>query len=287
MDHQDFVTSADGTKISYLTQGSGPAVLVVPGALTTASEFEVFSRELAKNFTVYTVDRRGRGQSGPQGDAYTIIKECEDVRALQERTGAEYIFGHSFGGFVTLEAARNYPNLKKVALYEPGISIDGSLPKHWAGECQQLLDQGKNLDAFIVFIRALGPEMTRHIPKWYLKLILPLAIKKEGLELKYRLLPGTIREHSEIARLDNTYSNYKEICARVLLMYGGRPKSPQNEQVMQKLAGAFQDKRTEKFPKLNHFGPEKKPQEVAEAVTKFFLAGMQQEAMPLRGNVAG
>jgi pimeloyl-ACP methyl ester carboxylesterase len=87
--NQEFVTSADGTTISYLTAGSGPAVLVVPGALTTAAEFSVLSRELAQNFRVHTVDRRGRGLSGPQGDNYSITKECEDVRALQEKTGAE------------------------------------------------------------------------------------------------------------------------------------------------------------------------------------------------------
>ena len=269
---QDFVTSADGTRIGYLTEGSGPAALVVPGALTTAPEFMVFSRELISNFTVHTMDRRGRNLSGPQGKAYSIAKECEDLRALQEKTGAEFIFGHSFGGFVTMEAARQNPYLKKIALYEPGISIDGSLPMGWAGECQKLLDQGKKLEAFIAFIRGLNPAMSGKMPKWLLKRILPLVIKPAELELKYQLLAGTIREHAEIARLDNTYPRYREISARVLLIYGGRPKSAKNEQIMHRLAGTFQAKRLEKFSKLDHFGPEKKPHEVAEAVTKFFLA---------------
>ena len=271
--NQEFVTSGDGTTISYLTAGSGPAMLVIPGALTTAAEFSVFSRELARNFRVHTVDRRGRGLSGPQGDNYSITKECEDVRALQEKTGAEYIFGHSFGGFVTLEVARTNLNLKKIALYEPGISIEKSLPVGWIARCQSELGQGKDLDAFISFIRGVSPGTSGKMPRWLLKLILPLAIKKDELALKLQLLPGTIREHAEIARRDNTYSDYREISARVLLLYGGRPKSAKNEQIMQKLGGAFQHKELLQFPKLDHIGPEKKPQEVAEAVTKFFLAG--------------
>src|SRR4051812_41796215 len=96
--NQEFVTSSDGTRISYLIVGSGSPLIVIPGALTTAADFESFSQELARHFTVHTIDRRGRGLSGPQGSDYSIARECEDIKALQEKTGAQYIFGHSFGG---------------------------------------------------------------------------------------------------------------------------------------------------------------------------------------------
>lgn len=269
---QDYVISKDGTRISFLIEGSGPAVLVIPGALTIARQFESFSKELARNFTVFTISRRGREGSGPQGDAYSIARECEDILAVQEKAGAGFIFGHSFGGFVTLETALGCPLIKKIALYEPGISIESSIPMGWAGECQKLLDQGQNLDAFITFIRGINPETSGKLPRWAYKFILPLAMKKDELALKYRLLPGTIREHAEIARRDNTYLEYKEIKAKFLLMYGGRPQNPENQEVMQKLARAFSDKEILPFPKFDHFGPEKHPQAVAEAVTRFFLA---------------
>ena len=67
------VQSADGTTISYLSLGSGPAVIVIPGALSLASDYTAFARALAENFTVYTIERRGRGLSGPQGNDYSII----------------------------------------------------------------------------------------------------------------------------------------------------------------------------------------------------------------------
>ena len=33
------------------------------------------------------------GSSGPFGDNYSVIKECEDVAALVEKTGTQNIFG--------------------------------------------------------------------------------------------------------------------------------------------------------------------------------------------------
>src|SRR6266542_259671 len=79
----DIVVSADGTEIAYRTVGKGPAVLVVPGALAVATDFDAFARELAHRFTVHTIERRGHGESGPQGDDYSIERECEDLAALQ------------------------------------------------------------------------------------------------------------------------------------------------------------------------------------------------------------
>src|SRR5690348_15392612 len=92
------VRSQDGATISYLTMGKGPAVLVIPGALSVAATYTAFARALADQFTVHIGERRGRGQSSPQGADYSIHKECEDVLALQHETGASLIVGHSYGG---------------------------------------------------------------------------------------------------------------------------------------------------------------------------------------------
>ena len=91
------VLSQDGAKC-YLTMGSGPSVLVIPGALSMASDYAAFSSALAEHFTVYIIERRGRGLSSPQGDDYSILKERGDVLALLQKTGASLLVGHSFGG---------------------------------------------------------------------------------------------------------------------------------------------------------------------------------------------
>ncbi len=67
------VLSADGTTISYLTVGNnGPSVIVIPGALSIAANYAAFARALAEHFTVHTIERRGRGESGPQGQDYGL-----------------------------------------------------------------------------------------------------------------------------------------------------------------------------------------------------------------------
>jgi len=52
---------------------------------------------LSDRFTVTLPDRRGRGMSGPFGEQYSVTKDCEDIAALVEQTGAERIFGLSSG----------------------------------------------------------------------------------------------------------------------------------------------------------------------------------------------
>jgi pimeloyl-ACP methyl ester carboxylesterase len=91
------VLSMDGTTVSYLSVGDGPAVIVLPGVLSMASDYAAFARALAERFTVHTIERRGRGRSGPQGDDYSIVKECEDVLAVRRETGACLLIGHSYG----------------------------------------------------------------------------------------------------------------------------------------------------------------------------------------------
>lgn len=266
----DVVVSADGTSISYRTLGKGPAVLVVPGALAVAADFDALARELADRFTVHTIERRGRGESGPQGNDYSIERECDDVAALQRATGARFLFGHSFGGLVALEAARRNPAFTKVVVYEPGVSIDGSIEIGWAPACQAQLARGQHLDAFITFARGINPQTTGKAPRWLLRLILPLAIRRRERAQKYRLLPAAIREHAEAARLDNTYPHYGDLTAEVLLMSGKDATTTAAGRAGQSLLPVLPGATLTTFPALDHFGPEKKPKQVAEAVSTFF-----------------
>jgi pimeloyl-ACP methyl ester carboxylesterase len=266
------VRSQDGAKISYLTLGSGPAVLVIPGALSMAADYTAFASALAEHFAVHIIERRGRGLSSPQGDDYSMRKEREDVLALQQETGASFLVGHSFGGLVALEVARNNPSLTKVAVYEPGVSLDGSIPMDWMPGYQKKLAEKKYLDAFVEFSLGVGPDRARNTPAWLMKLLLPLFLSSHERKLMLGLLPENLREHQEVARLDSSYENYREIAAEVLLMYGGKSNSRWVDLAMERLATVLPRSETQVFPKLDHFGIDKKgPREVARAVSAYFL----------------
>ena len=51
------VTSKDGTSIAYDTQGQGPAIILVGGALNTRLSGSQLAQPLSEHFTVYTYDR--------------------------------------------------------------------------------------------------------------------------------------------------------------------------------------------------------------------------------------
>ena len=268
------VFSLDGTKISYPTVGNGPSVIVIPGTLSMAADYAAFARALAEHFTVHTIERRGRGESGPQGDDYSIVKEREDVLALQQKTGASFLVGHSFGGFVALEAARHNPSLTKIAVYEPGVSIDGSISMDWMPGYEKKLTEKKYLDAFVEFSLGVGPLRARKTPPWLMKLLVPLFLSSHERKQMLGLLHECLREHQEEARLDSRYENYREIAAGVLLMYGGKSDLPWVHPALERLTAVLPQSETKGFPKLNHFGIDKKaPREVARAVCAYFLRG--------------
>jgi pimeloyl-ACP methyl ester carboxylesterase len=60
------VTSADGTVIVFDQSGAGPAVVLVQGALMGRADpvMSGLAAGLSRWFTVFSYDRRGRGDSG-------------------------------------------------------------------------------------------------------------------------------------------------------------------------------------------------------------------------------
>jgi pimeloyl-ACP methyl ester carboxylesterase len=278
------VVSQDGATLSYLTMGSGPSVIVIPGTLSMAADYATFGSALAEQFTVHIIERRGRGYSSPQGADYSIRKECEDVLALQRQTGASALVGHSYGGLVALEVARANPSFTKVAVYEPGVSIDGSLSAGWMPRCQQKLAGQNYLDAFVAFVLGLGPDSRRNAPPWLMKLLLLLFMNPNERRQRLALLPEGLREHQEVVRLDNTCENYRAITADVLLMYGGKSDSAAVNLAMERLRAVLPRSQTWEFPRLDHFGIDKKaPREVARAVGAF----LQKEQVPAFGEHVG
>jgi pimeloyl-ACP methyl ester carboxylesterase len=263
------VRSADGTTVGYRRWGDGPAVIVIPGALSLASDFDGFARALG-GFEVHVLDRRGRGASGPQGHGYSIGKECDDVLAVQEATGATLLFGHSFGGLVALETAMRAPSLRALALYEPGVSINGSVSLDWVQRCQDELGRGDGFGAFLTFVRGINPETSGKAPRWLLRLILPRAMGKSELAQKIALLPTTIPEHQEAGRLDNRYGEYAAISADVLLLAGKDIKRTGAGRAGGVLQRELPHASLHEFPSLGHFGSEDKPDVVAPVVSSFF-----------------
>lgn len=146
------VTSKDGTKIGFDKIGSGPAVILINGAMAYRSAVDPTLAQLAelmsKDFTVYNFDRRGRGESTDNSDVETFTKEreIEDVQALIEEAGGEVMLvGFSSGSALALETAAVTPGVRKVSTYEfPCIVDNGREPlEDYEGQVTKLVRENK------------------------------------------------------------------------------------------------------------------------------------------------
>ncbi|MFI1917653.1 alpha/beta fold hydrolase [Nocardia sp. NPDC020380] len=269
---RDSVIAADGARIPYLTVGQGPGVVVVPGALSLASRYGRFAAALGERFTVHTIERRGHGDSAPQPADYRIGTDVADLAALLDKTGASLVVGHSFGGAVALEAARKNPAITKLAVYEPGVSIDGSIPTDWMPAYEKFLNQGKPFDAFVEFVRSNGPDAVRRMPRWMFRRMMPMFMKAPEKDTVVGQLPENLREHRELARLDNTYPNYAEIIADVLILDGDKDRRPTTDANHARLARVIPESEVRTLSGLDHFGLDKGDPRRVAAVIGDFLA---------------
>ncbi|MER5326257.1 alpha/beta fold hydrolase [Streptosporangium roseum] len=150
------VVSADGTAIAYDTYGAGPAVVLVGGAFQTRDDpkFVHLAELLATSSTVYSYDRRGRGDSGDAG-SYTTGREVEDIAAILTAAGGEaMLFGMSSGAVLALDAAAALP-ISKIAVYEPPFIVDDSrppLPADYVATLDVLIAGGRQGDAAAYFM---------------------------------------------------------------------------------------------------------------------------------------
>src|SRR5690242_18561622 len=80
------VISKDSTSIAFDQSGHGPAVILVAGATANRMAETSLAATLASQFTVFTYDRRGRGDSGDT-TPYAVEREVEDIDALITEAG--------------------------------------------------------------------------------------------------------------------------------------------------------------------------------------------------------
>src|SRR6266536_2535737 len=120
------VTSKDGTTIAYDRYGTGPAVILVGGALSYRrfKKMEKLSELLSGRCTVINYDRRGRGDSG-EVTPFALEREIEDIGALIEAVGGRAsLWGWSSGGALALRAAGSRIGVERLAVYEVPFMVD-------------------------------------------------------------------------------------------------------------------------------------------------------------------
>ena len=157
------VISKDGTPIAYQRSGKGAPLVLIHGTGASSERWKPILPALEKHFSVYAVDRRGRGASG-DAHSYAIQREFEDVAAVVDSIGdGVHLLGHSFGAICSLEATLLTSHLHKVILYEPPIPVEGvpTYPEGIIDQLQAFLDAGDRERVITTFMR----EVVRMPPR--------------------------------------------------------------------------------------------------------------------------
>ena len=163
------VRSADGTEIVYERTGAGPAVILVGGALSSRQSGVGLAGELSGRFTVYAYDRRGRGGSGDT-KPYDVAREVEDLAALAALSEEPpYLYGHSSGGALVLEAVNRGLDAAALAVYEPPYMVAGEPDDGYAALVSKAVEEGRPEEALALFIGNAMPdalEGMKQSPYW-------------------------------------------------------------------------------------------------------------------------
>jgi pimeloyl-ACP methyl ester carboxylesterase len=122
---QSGMFDVDGAQLYYETRGTGPFLLLIPGAGGDAGFFSGLAEDLSDAFTVITYDRRGNSRStGRTERTMELADQADDARALIEGLagGKAFVFGNSGGAIVTLDLAARHPHVIRGAVaHEPPI----------------------------------------------------------------------------------------------------------------------------------------------------------------------
>ncbi len=148
------VTSKDGTTLAFDRSGEGAPIIFVGGALSDRKAVAPVAALLAPHFTIFAYDRRGVGSSGDTAP-YAVEREIEDLAALiKEAGGSAFVFGHSSGATLALEAAARGLAITRLVLYEPPFIVDDSRPHppaDLAAQLAELIASGRRGDAVALF----------------------------------------------------------------------------------------------------------------------------------------
>jgi pimeloyl-ACP methyl ester carboxylesterase len=257
-------TAPDGTLIGWDESGSGPPLLLVHGGVADASVWTSVRRLLPEGYRVAAMDRRGRARSGHGSeDGYSLDTEADDVIAVAESLGGSVVIAaHSIGATIALQALRRRGDLFRGAvLYEP--PLPGFIAPDAEAEADQMLiaalDEGRNEDALIIFLRDLVKlseediEMSRSSPAWSNRIDLIWTMR---------------RERAGVYSLDPSHERYASIEQPILLLVGTRTPDHHAEAISV-LASVLPSSETIVLAGQGHVAVLQAPELVAAAISDF------------------
>ncbi len=260
----EMIRSKDGTPIAYWHSGTGTPLLLVHGSVADHLLWGPVLPALERQFRVYTMDRRGCGDSG-DAKVYALEREGEDIAAVIDVIGgAVDVVGHSFGGTCTLEAARLTRNVRRLILYEPAMPFGLRYwPAEFGARMQALLDTGEREQALLLFFRdivKMSPHEiagTQALATWPARVAAVHTIARE-----LQSVDSYTFDAERFGRMETP---------TVLLLGGDSP--PSMRTIAERLHAALPNSQIVVLPGQQHVAMRTAPDVFVQEVVKFFNSG--------------
>lgn len=283
------VVRPDGAVLAVRRRGTGPPLLLLHATLSTAADYDALAARLAGRFTVLAVDRRSAGASRepprlPEGsgrrsgraagalpgpidvgvhveDLVAVLGELvgreDEASSLRARPRA-IVVGHSFGGVVGLELAARHPDLVSgVWVFEPPYAPAGppDVRPFLAGLAERLalVAARDGIEAAgVAFLAAVSGRDPTHLSDRALE-----AARREGRSAL-----------ADAALLGLDPPGLERITAPVAIVLGARSIAFYRR-IAEGLAARLPTATLETLPGLDHAGPVRAPDVVAEAILRW------------------
>ncbi|GAB7020973.1 alpha/beta fold hydrolase [Halostagnicola bangensis] len=254
------ITSADGTEIAYKQTGEGPPVVLVHGSTGNHREWREIVPTLAEEYTVYAINRRGRGMSG-DADDYAIEREYEDVAAVVDHVASVHetdpvsLVGHSYGAICALHALLETDAVDRLVIYEPPLGEVPPPEGAAAGLAQQLEEEGADatVAAFLQNSVGMTPEEVDQFRK------------DEMWDHRLEAISTVPRETRAIQRGLFKPDAFSDVTVPTALLVGGESLPPAKGAV-QMVADALNDSRILTLEGGEHFAIHNVPTEFTETL---------------------
>jgi pimeloyl-ACP methyl ester carboxylesterase len=254
--------SSSGPIVSYERCGSGPPLVLVHGSFSDHhTNWEFVKPMLQERFTLYTIARRGRGDTEAT-NGHRLEDEARDLASVIDAVGQPvFLLGHSYGAQCALAAALlARDRIRKLVLYEapwPAIVTDDALVRferlassHAWGELAVSFFRDT------LFVPAEEIAAVRETELW------PPIVSDAKASL------GDIRA---LHAYDFDASRFRALDIPVLLQFGSA--SPRQRYVSGALAAVLPDAQLGELEGQAHEGMTTAPRMYADAVIAFLLGG--------------
>ncbi len=255
------ISSPAGATVSYDKYGSGPSLVLVHGSFSDhKTNWEFVKPLFEKQFTVYAIARRGRGETDAT-ERHSLEDESKDVMAVIQSIGEPvFLLGHSYGAQIALAVAAN-----SRTAFASSCSTRPSRPcvvgKEALARLEELAQAG-DWDSFaVMFFRDRLSVPVEELDELRATELWPPIIADAKASL------GDLRA---LSRYDFKAERFRELPVPVMLQIG--TKSPRDLYVTDALAAVLPDVRIAELPGQAHEAMTTAPEMYARTVSRFLLS---------------